>query len=177
MTLKDAVEQSFSIAGCLRLLDRAAVGSNYLWLKRQVATARLSTAHWKGQAHGTSVSPRRFKAILVLRKNSKHATGVIKRLVLREKLMPYACAECGQLPVWNGKPLVLRLDHRNGIRNDHRRENLRFLCPNCDSQSDTFCGRNKATVPDRFKDSSLKRRKVGSTPTGSANLCSRSAFT
>lgn len=35
---------------------------------------------------------------------------------------------------------TLGLDHKNG--RDHRPENLRWVCPNCDSQSDTFCGRN-----------------------------------
>ena len=40
------------------------------------------------------------------------------------------------------------LDHINGINNDHRLENLRMLCPNCNSQQDTFAGRN---VSDRKK--------------------------
>lgn len=41
------------------------------------------------------------------------------------------------------KELILELDHINGIRNDNRLENLRFLCPNCHSQTPTFKGRNK----------------------------------
>ena len=43
----------------------------------------------------------------------------------------------------NGKPLVLQLDHINGISNDNRIENLRFLCPNCHAQTESFAGRNK----------------------------------
>ena len=66
----------------------------------------------------------------------------VKKIILRENLLPYVCAECQMGPEWNGKKLVLRLDHKNGTRNDDRLENLRFLCPNCDSQTDTFCGRN-----------------------------------
>jgi 5-methylcytosine-specific restriction endonuclease McrA len=49
---------------------------------------------------------------------------------------------CGQQPMWNGKQLVLILDHINGINNDNRLENLRLLCPNCNSQTPTFAGRN-----------------------------------
>jgi hypothetical protein len=46
---------------------------------------------------------------------------------------------CGQGPEWNGKTLVLQLDHENGDCTDNRLENLRFLCPNCHSQTETFC--------------------------------------
>lgn len=53
------------------------------------------------------------------------------------------CAECGQGPVWNGKPLRLQVDHRNGNHCDNRRENLRFLCANCHTQTETFCNRNR----------------------------------
>lgn len=44
---------------------------------------------------------------------------------------------------WNGQQLSLILDHINGINDDHRLENLRIVCPNCDSLLPTFCGRNK----------------------------------
>lgn len=139
-----AVENSISIAGCLRLLNRAPVGSNYKWIKKQIADLGVSTLHWKGQSHGTTRQPKMVpEQVLVV--NSNHATGPIKRMILREKLLPYHCAKCGTPPMWNGRPLTLRLDHINGVRDDHRIDNLRFLCPNCDSQSETFCGRNKRT--------------------------------
>ena len=44
---------------------------------------------------------------------------------------------------WLGKPLVLQLDHINGVFNDNRIENLRLVCPNCHSQFTTFAGKNK----------------------------------
>ena len=43
---------------------------------------------------------------------------------------------------WAGEPIVLHLDHINGIPNDHRLTNLRLLCPNCHSQTPTYAGKN-----------------------------------
>lgn len=70
----------------------------------------------------------------------------IKRRLVALGLLKLECAMCGIGPVWNAKPLVLRLDHVNGVNDDCRRENLRLLCPNCDSQTETYCGRNAARL-------------------------------
>jgi hypothetical protein len=61
-------------------------------------------------------------------------------------VMPYLCGICCQPPEWNGEKLVLPIDHINGDPTDNRPENLRFLCPNCHSQTETFAGRNIGRV-------------------------------
>jgi len=66
----------------------------------------------------------------------------IRKTIIRDNLIPYECQECGNTGEYNGQPLALHLDHINGIKNDHTLSNLRFLCPNCHSQTDTYCGRN-----------------------------------
>ena len=53
----------------------------------------------------------------------------------------YKCVECG-IKDWNGKDIVLEIDHINGDNTDNRIENLRYLCPNCHSQTSTYKGRN-----------------------------------
>ena len=66
----------------------------------------------------------------------------LKEKILKAGLLKYECACCGNKGEWNGKPLVLQLDHINGDHSNHSIENLRFLCPNCHSQTDRYSGRN-----------------------------------
>jgi predicted RNA-binding Zn-ribbon protein involved in translation (DUF1610 family) len=66
----------------------------------------------------------------------------VRRVIIKDGLLPYKCSECG-INEWNDKKLALHLDHINGKNGDHRLENLRFLCPNCHSQTDTYTGKNK----------------------------------
>lgn len=53
------------------------------------------------------------------------------------------CAICKRLPEWEGKPLVFILDHVDGRASNNHRSNLRCICPNCDSQLDTYKSKNK----------------------------------
>lgn len=66
----------------------------------------------------------------------------VKRNIIAQNLIPYQCAMCGNTGEWMGETLTLQLDHINGVCNDNRIENLRFLCPNCHSITDTYCGKN-----------------------------------
>lgn len=75
--------------------------------------------------------------------NSPTTRAVIRKYIIRHNLIPYVCEKCGNDGNWQGTVLTLQLDHRNGVNNDHRLENLRWLCPNCHSQTDTFTGKNK----------------------------------
>ena len=53
----------------------------------------------------------------------------------------YRCSCCG-ISDWNEKPIVLEIDHIDGNSENNRPENLRFICPNCHSQTDTYKARN-----------------------------------
>lgn len=75
--------------------------------------------------------------------NSQASRKNVKKRIIKDSLIEYKCFLCGNIGEWNGKKLVLQLDHINGVYNDNRLENLRFLCPNCHSQTETFCGLNK----------------------------------
>ena len=56
------------------------------------------------------------------------------------------CSICNLLPEWQGKFLSLQVDHINGINNDNRSENVRLICPNCHSQTDTFAGKKNKKI-------------------------------
>lgn len=88
----------------------------------------------------SSYRPSTAEAILVKHNRTTRNNQNVKALVLRENLLDYVCSGCGQGPEWNNKPLTLDLDHINGDWQDDRLENLRFLCPNCHSQTDTWKG-------------------------------------
>ena len=75
--------------------------------------------------------------------NSTYNNGQNLKRRLRSVWDTWLCAECGLGEEWRGKPITLQLDHVNGIHTDNRLENLRLLCPNCHTQTETFCGKNK----------------------------------
>lgn len=79
---------------------------------------------------------------VALVENSTFTRSHLKAKLLKHKLLENKCSECNIGPEWNGKLLTLQVDHINGCNTDHRIENLRFLCPNCHSQTPTYAGGN-----------------------------------
>lgn len=74
--------------------------------------------------------------------NSTAKRNNIRKIIIADELIPYVCAFCGNTGTWLEKNIALELDHINGINNDNRLENLRWLCPNCHAITDTYCGKN-----------------------------------
>ena len=72
----------------------------------------------------------------------RSGTNIRKRLI--ERGVEYKCSECNLADSWNGKPITLQVDHISGDRFDNRIENLRFLCPNCHTQTSTYGRINNA---------------------------------
>ena len=70
-----------------------------------------------------------------------HADHYVREYIARAQ--HHRCAICGQRNQWNERPLTLILDHIDGDSENNRRENLRLICPNCDSQLPTFKMRNR----------------------------------
>lgn len=86
---------------------------------------------------------RRFKDEDVFVENSTYPRHRLKERIIKQDLIPFVCSECDIGPEWNGKELVLQLEHKNGVNNDNRLENLTFLCPNCHSQTSSYSAKNR----------------------------------
>lgn len=140
--IAEAVVNSKSIAGVLRYLGLPPHNSGmHTWIKNRILMLELDTSHFTGQ--GWNKGNICYKTDEVFAEGSRTSREKVRRFIIRDNLIAYECAFCGNKGEWLGKPMAQELDHINGIPNDHRLENLRFLCPNCHATTDTYCGRNK----------------------------------
>ena len=139
---REIIANSFSYSDCLRALGLGTRGgSSTDVLKRRIQELGCSTEHFNRGAGGGSYQKYTMEEILTKDSNYVAISRLKKRLV-NEGYLQYKCACCG-ITEWQGKPITLQLDHINGDNRDHRIENLRFLCPNCHSQTETYAGKNK----------------------------------
>jgi HNH endonuclease len=116
-------------------------GGSHFILRKYAAIWGISTEHFDPYARARTRPNTPLAEILVT--GSTFSRGHLKRRLLREGLKQPICELCGQGVLWRGRRMSLVLDHINGVRDDHRLENLRMLCPNCNATLDTHCGRNK----------------------------------
>lgn len=137
----EAVKQGVNFTTALKFLGLQS--GNEKFLKLKIVELNLDVSHWAG---GRSYSSPYNKAISIEEtfiKNSSVKRDKIRNIILKNNLLEYKCKECDLGPVWQNKSLTLQVDHINGDPTDHRLDNLRFLCPSCHSQTDTYCGKNK----------------------------------
>ena len=80
------------------------------------------------------------------RPNTRRTGHNTRDRLIRNNLLEYKCAICGNTGIWNNQSLTLEVDHINGDHQDNRIENLRFLCPNCHAQTETFRGRKHTKI-------------------------------
>jgi hypothetical protein len=102
----------------------------------------FAAASWTKAVRRGDLKPRPLALPLevILRRSRVRCT--IKRRLLQAGILENRCDACS-ITEWRGKPLSIQIDHINGVRDDHRVENLRMLCPNCHSQTPTFAARNR----------------------------------
>lgn len=136
--LQDAVDQSVSVAGVLRMLGIKQAGGSQSHVTRMLKKYEIDCSHFTGQGHNkgkVSLAKQSFDQILVLlpEGSAKEKTYKLRRALL-EAGVEMTCVMCGLGVEYNGKSIVLEIDHINENWLDNRKENLQFLCPNCHSQ-------------------------------------------
>lgn len=140
--IRMAVQQHATITDILQSLGRKPSGKNYQCIRDAVRRLSLDTSHWYPRGRKPRPNPNLIPLVRVMVENSTYPRRSLKRRLIAEGILKNECGSCGIPPTWNGKPLTFHLEHRNGIPNDHRLENICLLCPNCHSQTPTYCGRN-----------------------------------
>jgi len=137
-----AIAASKSWAESLRYLGLCPTGGAWRILKKYARIWGVSTDHFDPEAARVANLRRRQRSLSeMLVENSPCARKDVKRRLLAEGMKDPVCEMCGQDEMWHGRPMSMILDHINGVRDDHRLENLRMLCPNCAATLDTHCGR------------------------------------
>lgn len=141
---KKIIANSYTYSDCLRALGLGTKGgSSTDVLKRRIQELNCSIEHFtrKGQK-GSASRYAKYSIEEILVENSTYTNiSKLKQRLINETSIAYKCAICG-IDSWLNQSLCLHLDHINGINNDNRIENLRFLCPNCHSQTSTYAGKN-----------------------------------
>ena len=141
-----AIAESTSVDGVFRYFGLINSGANRGAWNDKIKKLQPDTSHFTGQGHlkGKTHSwsnPIPIEEVLV--ENSNYNRYNLKKRLLKLGLLLNQCSVCSLGSIWNGIPLALHIDHINGIHNDNRIENLRMICPNCHSQTETYCGKNK----------------------------------
>ena len=145
--LEQAVAESTSYAGVMRYLGLRPAGGTHAHLSRQIKKFGIDVSHFTGSAH-TKGKPARnrmtWQEILIRRPpGSARVQPHLLRRALIEAGVAYQCALCGLNAEWCGLPLTLHVDHIRGDPLDSRLHEVRFLCPNCHTQTATWAGRNR----------------------------------
>lgn len=141
--IEEKIKDVYSFAELVRRFGKAPVGGNICHMKKKCDIFGIDYSHFIGKASNKGKVPVNKKSadeILVFNENvlayrAKRST--LKRAML-EKGVEYICYECG-INNWNGKEIILPIDHIDGNYRNNILTNLRFMCPNCHSQTDTWC--------------------------------------
>lgn len=159
--LKKVVIESRTLREVLLKFDRNDSAASYRVLNKLLNEWNIDFSHFLNKSQMTKEMFSQGALIKkkneeIFCKNSSVARNTVKKRLIDEEKIKYVCNKCNQDEMWNGEKMSLILDHINGVRNDNRIENLRFLCPNCNSTLPTHCRGSEGLV----KKENIDKRKI-----------------
>ena len=102
-----------------------------------------------------TIAERKAKVLADLNTSGVYRSNCYLNRIIREfNLIEYKCSEC-KIQQWNNKKITLELDHIDGNSANCKLVNLRYLCPNCHSQTTTYKGKNMNTGKIKISDEQL----------------------
>ncbi|GHH96025.1 HNH endonuclease signature motif containing protein [Streptomyces capillispiralis] len=147
--LRELVGTSASYADVMRGLGLDVNDTNHRRVRRTTARLGLDTSHFRRRSWGRperpAPAPVAHRVLVVLPDHAGRTNRNQLHRALTELGVTYACESCGNTGEWLGRPITLQIDHVNGDWRDNRRDNLRYLCPNCHALTETWC-RQKGRV-------------------------------
>ncbi|MFG3304157.1 HNH endonuclease [Streptomyces wuyuanensis] len=148
-SLEAAVAASTNLCEVLRRLGVDVVGGQHTHIARRIRALGIDISHFTAPRRTEKArrNHHRLTADEILVEDRSVPVGRTPNRLLRRALCERGvsehCALCGIEPVWRGHRLPLEIDHIDGDWRNNRAENLRFLCPNCHSTTDTYRGRSR----------------------------------
>lgn len=160
--LEYVVKNSNTYRQVLLAFDRNQSSKSYKCLKDKLREFDINTEHFLNPSEHTKLMYKKGdlnkkdnSEIFV--ENSTTSRSCVKKRIICENIIEYKCFKCGNTGEWMDEKIILILDHKNGVNNDNRIENLRFACPNCNSTLETHCQGSKVF---KIKEPKLDKRRL-----------------
>lgn len=168
--LRNAVIQSKNFNGVLAKLGLSVSGSSHGYIKSKIMKLGIDLSHFERHRGNTDFTKKHWSSFLVLNTNlSYRLDPKTLRRCLIEYGKKYECEKCKIVDIWQNDKIVLEIDHINGNWKDNTPDNLRFLCPNCHSQTSNFYHKKRvkkkkiasvAVRPGKLKNIDIEKLKL-----------------
>lgn len=140
-TLAETVKISKSYSDVLKTLNITLAGGNFSHIKKQIEKFNIDTSHFERSlkafldaAAKRAIFTRKTPEEIFNFSGEYRAKGKQLTRALVESGVEYKCVDCGIKDTYNGHSINLEVDYVDENWKNNRKENLRFLCPNCHSQ-------------------------------------------